>query len=142
LPRQPVLQTLQPDEVEGGGDTRRDFRARPPANGQRKGDVLGNRPIGKQRVALEHHAEIAPLRRLPGDVAAVEANRARRRIGEAGDDHQDGRLARARRAKQAEEAAAFDRQRDVVDSRRLSVALGQLVENERMRGRGHDDCRP
>ena len=80
-----------------------------PRNSQREGDVLGHRHVREQRIALEHHAEVALLRRQGGDVAAVQQHGARAGRDEAGDHHQDGGLAAAGRAKQRQEHAPIDR---------------------------------
>ena len=39
-----------------------DLGLRPAAHPQRKGDVLGDREMREQRVALEHHADVALVR--------------------------------------------------------------------------------
>ena len=48
------------------------------ADPQREGDVLRHRHVREQRIALEDHAEVAPLRRQGGDVAAIQQHARRR----------------------------------------------------------------
>src|SRR6201999_4198041 len=75
---------------------------------QPEGDVLGDREVWKQGVVLEHHADIALVRRQARDVLAVELDRAAIDAEQAGDDAQQGGLAAARRAEQRDELALGD----------------------------------
>jgi uncharacterized protein YndB with AHSA1/START domain len=43
---------------------------------QGEADILGDREMGKQRVVLEHHADVAPGGRQRGDLQAVDPHRA------------------------------------------------------------------
>ena len=72
------------------------------------GDVLAHRHVWEQRVRLEHHADIASVRRQHGDVGRAYPDVARIREGEAGNRHQQGGLARAGRAKQSKEFPGAD----------------------------------
>jgi hypothetical protein len=78
------------------------------AHRQRVGHVLPDRQVREQRVVLEHHAEVALVRRRARDRLAVEQDLAGGRRLEAGQHHQRRRLARARRAQQGQELAAPD----------------------------------
>ena len=78
------------------------------AHRQRVGHVVAHRHVRKQRVVLEHHAEIALVRRGAGDGLAVEQDLAGGGRLEAGQHHQRGGLARARGAQQRQELAAAD----------------------------------
>ena len=80
------------------------------AGAQAIGDVFGDGLVGKQGVILEHHADIAPMRRQPGHVVRLEIEISLRRLDEAGDGAQQGCLAAARGAEQREEAAFRYRQ--------------------------------
>jgi hypothetical protein len=72
-------------------------------------DVVGDAHVGKQRVGLEHHADIAPLNRDRRHVLAVEQHApADVRCLEPGDDAQHGGLAAAGGAKQHQRLAAGD----------------------------------
>ncbi len=76
-------------------------------------DVLGDRQRGEQRAALEHDA-VAPLDReqlairLPRDLHALDADRARHRLLQAEHRAQQHRLAAARAADDAEHLARLD----------------------------------
>ena len=50
------------------------------ANLERKGDVLEDRQMREQRVVLKHHADVAPMRRFVGHVAAIDADASARRV--------------------------------------------------------------
>ncbi len=75
-------------------------------------DVALHRQPGEQRVALEHHAALG---RGAGDRPAVEGDDALGRLGEAGDQAQQGRLAAARGADDHRQLALGDRERDVLE---------------------------
>jgi hypothetical protein len=62
---------------------------------QPEGEVLVHRHVRKQRIVLEHHANVALFRRHVDDVLAVEADGAFARLLEAGDHLQRRRLAAA-----------------------------------------------
>ena len=71
-------------------------------------DVLRDRLVRKQRVALEHHAEPAVARLEIVDHAPVDADFARGRILEAGDHAQRRGLAAAGRPDEHDELAVLD----------------------------------
>ena len=75
-------------------------------------DIVGHAHVGKQRVGLEHHADIAPLDRHWRHVLAVEQHPAAS-VGqfEAGDDAQHGGLAAAGGTEQHQRFAAADIER-------------------------------
>ena len=75
-------------------------------------DIVGHAHVGKQRIGLEHHADIAPLDRHRRHVLAVEQHLAAG-IGqfEAGDDAQHRGLAAAGGAEQHQRLAAGDIER-------------------------------
>ena len=111
-------------EAEEVGDARRRRRAPPAstlAHAQAEHDVLGDRQMRKQRVALEHHRDVALRRRQPRDVAAVDRDAAAVGRLEAGDQPQRRRLAAARRAEQHVERAGVERERQPVDGAHLAV---------------------
>src|SRR5690606_7997979 len=78
-------------------------------------DVLGDGHVREQRVVLEHHARVAFVRRLPGDVVVAEVDTPGRRKVEPGDHPQRRRLPAAAGPQQGEELPVSDRQIDVVD---------------------------
>src|SRR5690606_37843698 len=100
---------------------------------QAEGDVALHRHVRKQRVTLEHHVDRPPMRRVAGDVAALEQNTAFVRRLESGDDAQKRTLAAAGRSKQREEFAAPDLQRHAVDGGGLAEALAYIVDSQQRR---------
>src|SRR6185369_6504397 len=92
-----------------------------------------------QRIALEHHAHVAAMRRQRLDGLAVEADRAGGRRLEAGEQHQGRRLARARRAEQGQELAGFDLQVQLGDRGRgaARVRLADPFELDQRHERVH-----
>ena len=105
-----------------------------------EGDVVGDRQVREERVALEHGVDVALVRRQAGDVAVAEVDGARGRLLEAADHAQARRLAAARGAEQGEEAPARDLERDVVDRGDVVEALRHALEPDV--GRGHRGLRP
>ena len=86
-----------------------------PAHPQRKGDVVADGQMRKQRVGLEHHRG-APLdRRQAGDVLAADHDLACGRLLVAGDHPQDRGLAAAGRPEKAAIGAVGNLQIDAVD---------------------------
>ncbi len=71
----------------------RDLGARHAAALEPEGDVLGDRHVRPQRVALEHHADVAAPRRQRRHVAVADQDAARARRAEAGDQPQQRGLA-------------------------------------------------
>jgi beta-glucosidase-like glycosyl hydrolase len=88
------------------------------------GDVFADRQVREQRQRLEHHAELALVRRHVGEVLAIEQYASRRRRFEAGDQPQQRGLAAARRPEQADELAVRRREVDVVDGLHGAERLG------------------
>src|SRR5262249_3322161 len=78
-------------------------------------DVLRDVLMGKQRVSLEHHAEVAVARLEIVDDAPVDANFARSRILKTGDHAQRRRLAAAGWPDEDNELAILNREVQVLD---------------------------
>src|SRR5580704_1456894 len=91
--------------------------------------------VREERVALEDHADVPTVRRLAGQVAALEEDGPGRRLLEAGDHHERARLARAARPEQRDELAARDVETDPVDGIAPTVRLHEPVEEKV--GRAH-----
>ena len=81
----------------------------------------------EQEKILEHHAEVAGVGRLPGDLAAVDQHPAGIRDLEAGQDPEHGGLARARRPEQGEELGLLDPEIERADRLDPAEALGDRV---------------
>jgi hypothetical protein len=79
-----------------------------PAHAKPKREVVANGFVRVQRVALEHHREVAPLGRHLGHILPVDQHAAARRQLEPGDDPQHGALAAARRPDEREALAVGD----------------------------------
>jgi len=125
-------------ESGGGEDARHlggDLGARQLAQGQAVGDVLGDRHVRPQRVALEDHRHLARFRRQRArrrrHHPVAHRDLAGRRFDEAGDQAQRRRLAATGRPEQAHQQAVVDAQRDVVDHGDRVVALGQVSQFNR-----------
>src|SRR5690606_4554655 len=87
-----------------------------------KGDISGDGHVRPQRVALEHHAEIAAPGRQVGDVALTDDDASGRWRAEAGDKAQQRGLAGAGGAEKAEIFAGLDGEADIVKDRRAAIA--------------------
>ena len=101
---------------------------------QSERDVLAHRHVGKERVILEHHADVARARRQVVDRLAADTHSARRRLNETGDHAQRRRLAATRRAEQDDELALCDVEIDVLDDVDVVVALAQPFERDARHG--------
>ena len=84
--------------------------------------------MGKQRIGLEDHADIAVGRRQMCDVGAVDQDRAARCPLQPGDQPQGRGLAASRRTKERDETALLDDEGDIVDRRHPAVALEYRAE--------------
>ncbi len=113
------------------------------------GDV-GAEGVGEQEAVLEHHADLVAQRGEAhvADVGAVDADRSRRHVVEAGEEQGEGGLPRARGAHQRHPLARRDLEREVLEDRLAgAVAEPHVVERDRARaarqvdrvvGLGHD----
>ena len=95
---------------------------------QPEGDVLEDRQVREERVALEDGVDVALVRRQSGDRAVAEVDRPRARLLEAADHAQRRRLAAARRPEQRVELAALDLEREVVDGDHVVELLRHALE--------------
>ncbi len=89
-------------------------------------DVLRHVFVREQRVALEHHAEIAVARLEIVDHLAVDADFARGRVLEAGDHAQCGGLATAGRPDEDDEFAVLDDEAQVLHRLDGAEGLGEI----------------
>ena len=102
----PIAEALELDEREELVDL---LRRQLAADTQTIADVLGDAHVREERVALKHHADIAPLDRQRGHILGAEKYAAAR-IGrfKPGDDAKERRLAAARRPEQDQRFALGD----------------------------------
>ena len=117
----------------GGG------RPRLPVGRQPKAEVLGDGQMREQRVALEDDVERTVLGREAGDVAPGHQDPPGVGHFESGQHPEQGGLAASRGADEAEERAARQSQRDVVDRDDGAIALGHALDDDvrGMVGDGH-----
>src|SRR5678815_2998682 len=127
LRRQAVLEALELDQREQLAHARVDLGLGALADAQRERDVLVDVEVAKQRVVLEHQADVALARRLRREVHAVEQRAAAVGALEAGQDAQQRGLARPRRAEQGDQPAARDLERDLVERIERSESLGETA---------------
>ena len=130
LARQALRVGVEPHEPQGLLGARGDLVLRQPAHLETEGDVLGDAHVREKRVALEHHAGVAPPRPQVGDVDAADAGRAAARLDEAGDHAQGRRLAAAGRAEEHHELAVRHLEVHLSHGVVVAVALGQAKELE------------
>ena len=91
--------------------------------------------FGKQRVGLEHDAEIARRRRQVRHVAPADLDHAFVLRVEAGDRAQQRGLAAAGGPEEADELALLDVERDVLQRGELAEALVQVADAQERRSR-------
>src|SRR3546814_4365137 len=131
LTRAARLEPLELDHAQCIGDAALDVAARQPTQLEAERDVLCNGHVGEQRVALEHEAGIALMRRHRGEVAVIADDRAARRPDQPGDHPERRRLAAAGRPEQPHERAALDLTVEPVDRRPAgAVFLRQAAKAE------------
>ena len=84
------------------------------AHAQRKRHVFRHRHMRIERIALEHHGDVARLGRQVGDVAPVDGDGPGGHCLQPGEQAQQGRFAATRRPDQDQEFAVGDGKIDVV----------------------------
>ncbi len=89
-----------------------------------------DRHVRIERVALEHHGDVAVTRIGRGDVLVVDQHTAGGRRVEAGENAQRGALARAGRAEQGEELARLDVEIDALQRGELAVHLDDVAKTD------------
>ena len=115
-------------QLQRRGDARRLALAADMPRLEPKGDVFGDIHVREQRVVLKQHADVAAMRRDPGDRPIVEKDLAGAGLDQTGDHPQGGGLAAARGAEQRHHAAGLDRQRQPVDGAGVAEYPGQLAQ--------------
>ena len=128
LPRIALQHAAQLDHAQHRVDPLADLRLADAAHLQSEREVALDRQVREQRVVLEHHADVAALRRLAGDFLAIEQDPSRIRIFEAGHAAQRGGLAAAARAEQRDELAFGGGEVEVMDRRNAVEGLPEAVE--------------
>src|SRR4051794_17732596 len=116
------------DELEHLPDAARDLALVVLLALEAEGDVLLDVEVREERVGLEDRVDVSLVGRRVRDVPAAEADGAGGRLLEAADHPERRRLAAAGRPEHGEEAAALDREREVVDGGRLAEVLRDPFE--------------
>ena len=131
LRRTPVRELAHLDHVQRAGDARLAFVLAHPADLQRKGQVLSDGHVRKQRIVLEHHADPALVRRHLVDRTPAKTDLSVRRSLEARQHHQAGRLAGTGRPQHRQKFTPSDRQIQVFDDKCLSIiAFLHMLEGD------------
>jgi hypothetical protein len=134
LARIALEQRRQGEDLGGAADLLLDRRLVLLREHQREGEVLAHRHVRIERVVLEHHRDVALLRRHVVDAALADADLARADLLEAGDHPQQRRLAAPRRADQHRERAVGDVDVDAVQDGGLSEALLDRLDRDACHG--------
>src|SRR5271166_2698852 len=116
-----MLELLQSHHFERALDARRDIGLWSLSDRKWEGDVLLDAHVREERVVLEHHADIALIRRKPIDRLAGEGDHALARSFEAGQHIEGGGLTGTGWPEERQEFAAPDRQTQSFDG--LEVAI-------------------
>jgi hypothetical protein len=116
---------IDPEGARGRRDLAADLGRRLPAQREREREVLVHRHVRVERVALEHHGDVASRVRGVGDVARPDVDAARARLLQPGNDPQGRGLAAPGRTDQDHELTARDREVQVGD--RSAAAVAALV---------------
>ncbi len=97
---------------------------------QPEADVLRHVHVRVERVALEHHRDVAVLGQRVRDVAAVDVHRALGGFVQPGDDVQERALAAARGADEDEKVAGHDLDVDALENVHVAVAAADVADRE------------
>src|SRR5581483_328659 len=134
LGRQAVQHLAQMQDLGDLGDAAGDLGAADALAVERHGDVLAHGQRRIKRVELEHHGDVALLRRQRVHALAGDDDVPGGRAFQTGDHAQGGGLAAARRAEQADDLAGRDRKIGIAHRDEIAELLGDLANLDR----GHD----
>ncbi len=98
------------------------------ADPQAEGDVVADRQMREEGERLEHHAEVALMGGLVGDVGLLQQDPAPGGPFEAGDEAQQGGLAAPRGAQKADESAVRNAQLHVLDGHHRTKMFVNVFE--------------
>ena len=129
--RPPLLEAAQAHHVQRLGDAALLLRRRQLPHAQAEGDVVRHRHVGKQRIGLEHHRGVAPVRRHVGHVAVAEPDLAAVGRDEAGHHPQRRGLAAAGRPEQRDELAIGHIERDIIDGGEAAITPRHMGQRQR-----------
>jgi len=100
---------------------------------QSVGHIFDDAHVREQGIGLEHHADVALVRRQKGDVLPADQHMARGLRFKAGNHPQRRGFAAARGPEQCHQRARFNVERDRIDGDRLSKCLGDAIKPDRRR---------
>src|SRR6266851_4192412 len=135
LARAPLRKVVDPEQTGCPLDLAFDLGARRALGPQREGDVVPNRQVRIEPVALKHHGDAAPARRHVVDHLAIDQDLPGRGLLQTRDDSEQRGLAASRRPEQHHEFAVARLQADAVDSHHVPELFSDLVDSNR----GHVD---
>src|SRR5262245_35148303 len=130
--RTALPEPAEPDELERLRDATPALARGDLLAAQTEADVLLDREVRKERVALEDGIDGAQVRWRPGDLALADDDPAGVRSLEARDHPESRRLSAAGRAEQREELAAPDLERDIVHRGHVVEGLAHALEDDRL----------
>src|SRR5215471_7550139 len=126
---------LELDDPQSFLDGRIAFGSGNPAHLEAIGDVLADRQMGPQRIALKDHPQVAtvwrdsdPTRGI-GDRTVTEIDRSAVRLGETGNQVQCCRLSAARRTQDRGQGAFFELDGDVLYGDEAAERLAKPVQS-------------
>src|SRR5262249_10956316 len=135
LARAALRQVADAEQTGCPFDLAFDLVARRALRAQREGDVVPNREVRIEPVALKDHGDAAPARRHVVDDLSIDQDLPGRGLFQTCDDSQQRGLAASRRPEQHHELAIARLEADAVDGRHVAELFPYLVD----RTRGHVD---
>ena len=126
-----MLVSLETDERERGANLVVDRGAVFALHPRAERDVAGDVAVREQRIVLEHQAQSPKVRRLAGEVGAVDRDPSAIRRDQSGDRAEDRALAASARTEERDDLARRDIEVDTVDGHGLPVGDPQAVDPER-----------
>ena len=134
LARIALLEPFEIDGLEHLGNALGNLCLADAAHLEAIGHIVEDRHVRKERIALEHEAEVALVGRDAGDVLAVEEHLARPGLRKAGNQAQRRGLAAARRAQQGNELSLLDRDVVMLQDHVVAVAGCDILEFQKCHG--------
>ena len=130
LARIAVEQRVEPENIGGALDAAVDLGPRRAPQLEREAHIGGDRHVGIERIVLEHHGDVALLRRHVVDHALADADLARGDVLQPRNHAQQGRLAASRRPHQHDELAVADRDADAMDDLDRAESLADVADRD------------
>ena len=125
---EPIGEAAEPDELEHFARPLAPLAGAHLAHLQPEGHVLPGRHVRKQRIRLEHHADITLVGRLPGDVLTADDHPSAVGLLETRDQPERRRFATAGGPEQGDQLAGSHRQTQAVERGHSCVATPEVLE--------------